>query len=196
MRKARPHQAPFVVARETPRADLAGYVADHPAVLGEGFEALATFVPLPDGEEIALLGIRPSGTLTAVDILDGERRTFYRLGRIVAFLRSRSDWLRRSFPEKSLSPERNLGLVVLGGDFSPSFVDAVAGLALTELVLLRVRDLESTDGRRILLVEREQGRWKENESEFDGEGLSAEEEEFFRRLEEESDDSRPQEGAG
>ena len=92
MRKPRPHQPPFVVARETGRADLAGYVAEHPNVLGEGFEALATFVPLPDGEEIALLGVRSDGVLTAVDILDGERRTYYRLGRIVAFLRSRSDW--------------------------------------------------------------------------------------------------------
>ena len=182
MRTPRPRQQPFVVAREAGRADLAAYVADHPQVLGEGFEALATFVPLPDGEEIPLLGVRSAGVLTAVDILDVERRTFCRLGRTVAFLRSRSDWLRRSFPERSFRPERALGLVVLGGEFTPSFVDAVAGLALTELLLLRVRDLESTDGRRLLLVEREHDRVKVAESGFDGDGLSAEEEDFFRGL--------------
>jgi hypothetical protein len=186
----------FIVSRQRGRTDFVSWTAEHPAVVAEDFEVLATWVPLPDGGEIPILGGRSGGSVCVVDVLEEETRTFYRQGRIVSFIRSRADWLRRAFPDRGLDPSRGLNLVVLGEDFAPSFIDAMAGLAVSELVLLRIRDLESTDGRRLVLVERERSRMKLQGAPRSSSGLTTEEEEFFRGLEEERESLRPQEGAG
>ena len=189
-------ESTFIVSSQETRGDLATWAIDHPAVLGEGFEILSTWIPLPDGGEIPILGANRHGALCVADVIESETETFYRLGRIVSFLRSRALWLRRAFPESGLDPEKALHLVVLGDDFSPSFVDAMAGLAVSELVLLRVRRLESTDGRRMLLVEKERNRMKASEQIHSAGGLTAGESEFFRRLAEERESMKPQEEAG
>jgi hypothetical protein len=186
----------FIVSRQRTPRDLVEWAVEHPAVLADRFEVLATWIPLPDGGEIPILGSRADGSIRIVDILEEETATFYRQGRIVSFIRSRTEWLRRAFPERELDPSRGLHLIVLGEDFSPSFVDAMAGLAVSELVLLRIRDLESSDGRRIVLVERERSRMKLFDAVVSPGGLATEEEEFFRRLEEEREGLRPQEEAG
>lgn len=198
MKRPLPGENTFVVARASAPGALVDWAAGRPAVIDAGFEVLASWVPLPDGDEVPLLGVLVGGGLCAVDALGEETETFYRLGRIVSFLRSRAGWMRRAFPERDLDPDRALRVVVLGEDFSPSFVDAVAGLAVSELVLLRVRDLESTDGRRIRLVEREETRMKPMETERADapNDFSMEEEDFFRRLEEERESLRPRKEAG
>ncbi|MBM3321262.1 MAG: hypothetical protein FJY73_11355 [Candidatus Eisenbacteria bacterium] len=196
MRKVPSPETTFIVARQNAHRDLVSWAIEHPAVVAEDFEILATWVPLPDGEEIPILGGRSDGTVSVIDVLEDEMRTFYRQGRIVSFVRSRVEWLRRAFRDRTLDPGRGLHLIVLGEDFSPSFVDAMAGLAVSELVLLRVRDLESSDGRRVVLVERERSRMKVIEKALSTGGLTAEEERFFARLEEERESLRPREGAG
>ncbi|MFH1680474.1 MAG: hypothetical protein ABIH26_07505 [Candidatus Eisenbacteria bacterium] len=196
MRKVPPGETTFIVSRQNAHGDLISWLAEHPAVVADDFEILATWVPLPDGEEIPILGGRSDGTVSVIDLLEDETRTFYRQGRIVSFVRSRGEWLRRAFHDRDLDPGRGLHLVVLGEDFSPSFVDAMAGLAVSELVLLRVRDLESTDGRRLFLVERERSRMKVIETALTTKGPTAEEERFFERLGEERESLRSKEGAG
>lgn len=186
----------FVVSRRVERDNLPDWVAENPSVIGDGFELLASWVPLPDGGEIPLLGVCRSGGTCVVDVLGDEMETFYRLGRVVAFLRSRAGWLRRAFPERDLDPDRALKLVVLGDDFPPSFIDAMAGLAVFEMTLLRIRDLESTEGIRLLLVEREESRMKVAENGPRPDGLSEDEEEFFRRLAMERENLRSRKEAG
>jgi hypothetical protein len=196
MRKPAPPEATFIVSRQRGRVDLVSWAVEHPAVVAEDLEILTTWVPLPDGEEIPILGGRGGGTVCVLDVLEEETRTFYRQGRIVSFVRSRAEWLRRAFPDRGLDPGRGLNLIVLGEDFSPSFVDAMAGLAVSELVLLRIRDLESTDGRRMVLVERERSRMKLQGVVLSSRGLTTEEEEYFRGLEDERESLRRQEEAG
>ncbi|RPJ46401.1 MAG: hypothetical protein EHM19_04210 [Candidatus Latescibacterota bacterium] len=196
MRKPASVESMFVVARRRTPPDIIDWAIEHPTVIADRFEVLATWIPLPDGGEIPILGSTGDGSVRVVDRLEEETATFYRQGRIVSFLRSRTDWLQRAFPERHLDPGRGLHLILLGEDFTPSFIDAMAGLALSELVLLRVRDLESADGKRIVLVERERSRMKLFDTVSSPRALASEEEEFFRRLEEEREGLRPQEEAG
>jgi hypothetical protein len=196
MKKPAAPESMFVVRRQRAPRDLVEWAIERPAVVAEGFEVLATRIPLPDGGEIPILGSVGDGSIRIVDVLEEETSAFYRQGRIVSFVRSRTEWLRGAFPGRDLDARHGLHLIVLGEDFSPSFVDAVAGLALSELVLLRVRDLESTDGRRVILVERERNRMKLPETVLSSHRLTPEEGEFFQRLEEEREGLRPQEEAG
>ncbi|MFH1278851.1 MAG: hypothetical protein ABIK65_10785 [Candidatus Eisenbacteria bacterium] len=196
MKRPPSRESTFIVSRRIERDDLPDWVADHPSIVGDGFEVLASWVPLPDGDEIPLLGACGGGGLCVVDVLGNEWETFYRLGRVVAFLRSRAAWLRRAFPERELDADRALRIVMLGDDFPPPFIDAMAGLAVYELVLLRIRDLESTDGRRLLLVEREESRMRAPEEAPRRDAFTEEEEEFFRRLETERENLRSRKEAG
>jgi len=175
---------PFVVARRRESGDLLEWAARNASLLEAGLDLLATEVPLPHGGQIALLCAAPGGEITVVDILEDEKETVHRLGRVFSFLRQREEWLRSAFPGKDLRLAAPPRLLLLGEDFTPSLPEALGGLAFAATKLIRVRDLESADGRRILLVEREE---EEEASapapvEYD---LTPEEEDFFHRMEEE-----------
>jgi hypothetical protein len=185
VKESRRCSEPFLVVRERRGGDLLDWAARNLSRIDEELEILATEVPLPHGGQIALICAGPGGEITVVDVLDEEEETLHRLGRIVSFLRLREEWLSGAFPGKKLRLAGEPRLLLLGAAFPPSLTEAIGGLSFGRVGMVRVRDLESSDGRSLLLVEREGANEEECATEVQADSLTPEEEEFFRRMEEE-----------
>jgi len=185
MKEAGKESSPFVVSRQKEAVDLLDWAARNVRLIGEDLEVLATEVPLPYGGQIALLCAGAEGEIIVGDILDDEKETVHRLGRVLSFLRRREEWVAAAFPERTIRRGAEPKLLLLGGSFPPSLAEALEGLSFAEVRMVRIRDLESSDGRRLLLVEREGMEEERRPAAFPEALLTTEEEDFFHRMEEE-----------
>lgn len=174
----------FVVTAERALPDPVGWALAHPGLLGVGFELVAAKARLPDGREIAALGIDREGTPTILSVVDGpEDAAISRLAGLASVVGRAGEWLRREYPRWTWQTPPVPRFVVLAAAFTPHFLDAARGLAAAGVILLRVRRLEGADGSRMVLVERQDPGNAPVPAGSPATRLSAEEDAFFRALE-------------
>lgn len=184
----------FIVAGEE-RIDRIAWAEEHAGLLGEGFRLLARRVPLPGGGSIPLLGVDGGGAPAVVIAVDEEAESFLLLGRASAFLRERTAWLHDAFPGRGLKEGAAPRPFLLASSFTPSFRGALESAFGGRPVLLTLRALAGEEGESLLLLERAGGEAGPAAPERPGD-LTAEEEAFFRRLEEERRTLRHREEVG
>ncbi|MBN1825627.1 MAG: hypothetical protein JW958_05110 [Candidatus Eisenbacteria bacterium] len=185
----------FIVAGEE-RIDPIAWAEENPSLLGEGFRSLSRRVPLPGGDVIPLLGVEGGGAPAVVIAVENESEAFLRLGRAIAFLRERSEWLREAFPDRGLREGAPPRPFLIAAGFSPSFRETLGAVFGDRPVLLVLRALTGADGRRLLFLERAAGGDGGAPGRAQPGDLTAEERAFFRRLEEERDSLLHREGVG
>lgn len=174
----------FIVATERPVADPLAWALAHTAALGTSFEPVDTKVPIPGGREIPGLGVGDGGSAAIVyAVREPLESALWDLAAMTAFLRRGGEWLARRYPEANWGRARDPQLILLAPSYIPSFLEALEGLAVSGVVLLRLRLLESTDGAGLILAERVNPRGEIVTTGGDPADLADQERGYFQALE-------------
>ncbi len=152
----------YVVDRPESMNDPLLWLREHSDTIEPGFRILVADFPIPNGGSITLLGVGRGGVLVIVERMgEGGAQSCETILQSVAFVRRRKEWLRKLHREENLQPGFGIRLILVGDTLPTRLEDALSGLAVDSLLILRCRPIRSDDGRRLLLIERKEQRMKE-----------------------------------